>query len=88
MIVNELIINSLKHAFTGISDPRIEMILKVEDGEVFFEYRDNGVGFVDGDNTHVGLGRDLIKSLCEQIDGTCIEDYSESYRFTMQFKTN
>jgi two-component sensor histidine kinase len=71
LILNELITNSMKHAFAGIHNPLIEIDLKNDNFDsIIISFRDNGVGISPNkiDNEEK-LGIMLIKSLVEQLDG-------------------
>lgn len=65
MMMNELITNSLKHAFEHVEQPVIEILYDSEHSVV--TYRDNGLGYDFGQSTH-SLGQKLIKILATQID--------------------
>jgi PAS domain S-box-containing protein len=73
LILNELISNSLKHAFLQGGDG--ELLIKAwnDDGEVGLEVKDNGVGLPPGfvvDANGSGLGLSLVKGLAEnQLQG-------------------
>jgi c-di-GMP phosphodiesterase len=69
-IVNELTTNSIKHAFSGVSEPRIDIAIVCEDGKVELEYRDNGVGGVDKERESGGLGRMIVEGLAAQLSAT------------------
>lgn len=69
LIVNEFIVNSLKHAFPtrrGIVSVRTEHI---EPGRARLVLSDDGVGTPDGKASDGGLGLQLIEMLARQIDG-------------------
>lgn len=73
MIVNELLSNSLKHAFAPGAKGRIEIRLKIvgaEDRHGFMEIRDNGTGLPEGFKIEESssLGLSLVKALSEQIN--------------------
>jgi PAS domain S-box-containing protein len=71
LILNELVTNSIKHAFPGTRIGTITLDLKCEENLVFLELKDNGVGFKDSvsfQNSH-SLGLQLVNTLIEQIDG-------------------
>jgi two-component sensor histidine kinase len=73
LIVNELVTNSVKHAFTHVNDPQINIATKLDDtGKLTLEYKDNGPGHTHvsnlaahQDNAH--LGTKLIALLKEQM---------------------
>ncbi len=73
LILNELISNSLKYAFTDRSGGNIQIGLnKKYNGEFEMTVQDNGIGlpadFSWEDSTTLGI--ELIKTLVEQVDGT------------------
>jgi PAS domain S-box-containing protein len=71
LIVNELVTNSLKHAFPPGTSGEINIKFHTTDDKYQLEVKDNGIGFpkdVDYKNTE-SLGLRLVTSLTEQIDG-------------------
>jgi len=67
--VNELITNSLKHAFTDdIKQPKVAIDIVEENGRYILKYRDNGVGF-NLDKMKSSFGTELIQIMIEQIQG-------------------
>ncbi len=71
LIVNELITNAYKHAFTNKKEGTIEVSLLENNKQVFLIIKDNGHGF---DKTIVpknSIGMDILGGLIEQINGTC-----------------
>lgn len=72
LILNELITNSLKYAFTGLRNGEIRISFQ-ECGDAFvLEYRDNGQGMEGSSVPEEGdsLGMEIIETLTEQLDGT------------------
>ncbi len=71
LIVNELVTNSLKHAFLPGESGQINIRFNSQDDKYLLEVKDNGIGFpkgIDYKNTD-SLGLRLVTSLTEQIDG-------------------
>ena len=71
LIVNELVTNSLKHAFPPGKSGEIDIQFHIQDDKYILEVKDNGIGFpkdINYQNTD-SLGLRLINSLTEQIDG-------------------
>ncbi|MBP2133251.1 PAS domain S-box-containing protein [Methanomicrobium sp. W14] len=75
ILVNELVSNSISHAFegegTGIKDNQIFISLKRADGKIIFTFSDNGCGMpsedeLKGKNT---IGLNLIINLVRQLSG-------------------
>jgi PAS domain S-box-containing protein len=71
LIANELIFNSIKHAFTGKNEGLISISLKEQDNNISMAIRDNGVGIApDIDLRKPGtLGLKIVKDLTEQLQG-------------------
>jgi c-di-GMP phosphodiesterase len=72
MLLNELMVNSLKHAFDIQPNPKIIIeIKKKEKNKLNMKYQDNGKGFQKGfspDQTDT-IGFQLIRSLTKEMDG-------------------
>jgi len=69
MIVTELVMNILKHAFPQAkSDAAIVVSYKVADGDWKLAVSDNGVGKPDVARITPGLGTTLIQALAKQLD--------------------
>ncbi len=71
LIVNELVMNSYKHAFRGIRAPALIITLYLNSKGLILSLRDNGVGLPDNFNADEmrTLGMKLIYSLVTQLDG-------------------
>lgn len=72
LIINELVTNAIKHAFSGNKTGFLSINLKSQNNVVTLNVVDNGVGLPDSfdhKNTN-SLGLQLVNTLVEQIDGT------------------
>ncbi|MDK2939419.1 MAG: hypothetical protein PWQ51_1583 [Methanolobus sp.] len=72
MIINELVSNSLKHAFSEMKEGEISVELNVIKNDFLLKIKDNGIGIspdIDFRNTE-SLGLQLVTTLVDQIDGT------------------
>ncbi len=73
LIINELVTNSLKHAFPGRSKGKIRVQLRAQENkQAMLIVGDNGIGFpkdLDFRNTR-SLGMQLVVSLTKQLKGT------------------
>lgn len=89
LIVNELVSNALKYAFTGRDEGEVFVSLKPTGGnEYCLVVSDNGVGMpkgLDYLNTD-SLGLQLVVTLVEQIRGTIDVKSDQGVTFTIQFK--
>ncbi|MES2131511.1 MAG: histidine kinase dimerization/phosphoacceptor domain -containing protein [Bacteroidota bacterium] len=71
LIVNELITNAYKHAFTKNDKGVIEVSLLENNNQVFLTIKDNGTGFDKTKIPEKSIGMDILDGLVEQIAGTC-----------------
>ncbi len=88
LIVNELITNSLKHAFPEGRKGEIDVNFHKKDDYYEFILMDNGVGFpdtIDYKNTE-SLGMQIITNLTEQIDGNIELNNENGTTFKISFK--
>jgi len=72
LVLNELVTNSFKHAFTDKEKTKVTVKITLPDGDnVNISIRDNGVGFPDDINFYnpSSLGLQLVHSLTEQVNG-------------------
>jgi two-component sensor histidine kinase len=72
LVVNEVITNSLKHAFSpDANKPSIRIKLTAHFGLIAVKIEDNGKGFPPNlERNDLSLGLSLIESLAQQIDGS------------------
>ncbi|WP_052374120.1 sensor histidine kinase [Methanobacterium sp. SMA-27] len=88
LIVNELITNSLKYAFSDGMDGEIVIDFNSLDEHYEFAVIDNGIGFpedLDYKNTDT-LGLQIVNSLTDQIDGEIKLDRNNGTEFKITFK--
>jgi len=82
LIINEVLTNSLKHAFTDTHKGAIKILLNKENNEIIIA--DNGPGFNYEAVHDSSLGISLIKDLTEQIDATFNYTNNNGAQFTIQ----
>jgi two-component system, sensor histidine kinase PdtaS len=84
LLFNELISNSIKHAFNEQPEPKIGVSIKSEDDRLLkMVYTDNGKWI---ENQGASFGRELIEAMTQQMDGDFERIISESgteYRFEL-----
>ena len=87
LIVNELVSNSLKHAFPDRRKGQVEVTLRSTAGEVVLEVADNGVGFPAAVNLRrpSTLGLKLVAIFTEQLGGTMDLTREGGTRFSLRF---
>jgi two-component sensor histidine kinase len=67
LIINELVTNAIKHAFSEQPAGRIRVVFEVDDEEWCLSVEDDGDGFDDRSNA--GMGLDLVRGLSRQLGG-------------------
>ncbi|MCH7571018.1 MAG: GAF domain-containing protein [Deltaproteobacteria bacterium] len=88
LIINELVSNSLKHAFPAGAPGEIVICLEVDkEGNFVLTVSDNGVGIPDGLDLRnaESLGMQLVSSLVDQLGASLEIDGSRGTRFTIKF---
>jgi PAS domain S-box-containing protein len=87
LIVNELVSNSLKHAFPGRRQGRVEVTLRSAGSDVVLEVADNGVGIPANLDVHSAstLGLKLVAIFTEQVGGTIDLEREGGTRFRLRF---
>ena len=91
LIVNELVTNSLVHAFLGDRKGEIRVTLRPESGDKgYLVVADDGVGLPEGlDFRHTtSLGLQMVCTLVEQLDGSIELDRSKGTEFRIRFQAN
>lgn len=87
LIINEVINNSIRHAFPGEKSGTIEIIFKQEGNQVLLQIGDNGVGMnelIDFENPET-LGLQLIRVLAEQIDAEIKMERNNGINYFIRF---
>ncbi|MDD1728695.1 MAG: ATP-binding protein, partial [Methanospirillum sp.] len=89
LIVNELMVNSMKYAFVGKGKGTIKVCMKHEEGSYVLSYADDGIGLpsdfsIDSSNS---LGMRLVRVLTRQLLGSVTIGGSEGpgASFTIRF---
>jgi PAS domain S-box-containing protein len=88
LIINELVSNSIKHAFPKGRSGIIEIDMDKKDGTYNLIMADNGVGFpenIDFRNTE-SLGLQIVQTLTSQLGGEIELERNEGTRFRIVFK--
>lgn len=89
LLINEVIVNSYKHAFKELNKGTVSLSLKKSEQDYYLIIKDNGVGFSNLEKpskTSKSLGMKLIKTLTNQLKGTL--DLQSKYgdtSFRLQF---
>ncbi|TVR39830.1 MAG: hypothetical protein EA392_05175 [Cryomorphaceae bacterium] len=88
LMVNEIITNALKHAFTGNTGLLEIKLRDLGNKDYELVVADNGQGFPEGLEMHElhSLGVELIHTLAEQLDGSVQMDNESGARYTIRFR--
>jgi two-component sensor histidine kinase len=87
LIVNELVTNSVKHAFSEDASGIIRVAFHVEEGSGILVVEDNGRGTCTGDQAEPGMGSQLLTAMARQIGGALEQDmeHRSGTRHTLRF---
>lgn len=86
LILNELIMNSLKYAFNEIENPILNIKLFEENQQMILEFSDNGIGKAeDLKNSIHSFGMKLIQSLTRQLNGNLSIVNENGLKITITF---
>jgi two-component sensor histidine kinase len=88
LIANELISNSLKHAFPDRKPGTIAIsVRKIDLNEIELSVHDDGIGFPKGADFRktASMGMNLVMTLTQQIMGTIALDVTAGTTFTITF---
>lgn len=88
VIVNELLTDVMKHAFTGLKQGHIWIKLNKSDDQITLMVKDDGVGFPEGFNIKdsKGFGMMLIDMLIGQLGGSISIENHHGVTSTVTFK--
>lgn len=90
LILNELISNSLKHAFVNKTGGEIFISLRQLKDKILLTAEDNGIGLTENFNFRntESLGLQLVVSLVDQHNGNIEYDGRSGTKFTISFQTS
>jgi len=83
LILNELMINRIIHAFPGNVEGKIIIKYSSDDGIIKLNIIDNGIAIKDTEIKNNGL--ELVDMLVKQLDGRLIVDNAEETEFRVEF---
>lgn len=87
IIINELLTNAMKHAFTGRETGQITLDMSEREKRIRIEFSDNGIGIAETanlENSH-GFGMQIVCMLVEQMGGTILIERKEGTKFAIEF---
>lgn len=80
LIINELFVNSIKHAFAGRSDKHISIAVKSERKQLEIRYADNGTGIAEGTRIK------LLNTLSEQLEADFHTGNRDGFYYSAKIK--
>lgn len=86
LLLNELVSNALKHAFSDQKTGCIEISMAQQGDEVIVRVKDDGKGFPTAENDSTSLGMSLVNTLCRQINGELDFKNDEGAVITVKFE--
>lgn len=88
IIINELVTNAMKYAFSGRTDGNIHMKASKRGGRVIIVFEDNGEGIPETVTfeTSSGFGLQLVSMLVRQLKGSVKIERDGGTRFIIEFK--
>jgi PAS domain S-box-containing protein len=87
LVVNELISNSLKHAFPDMREGSISIDFVLENGMYILNYADDGIGMPETELHLIPktLGMELIHGLVKQLNGTITRTVENGTSYEIRF---
>lgn len=86
LIVNEMAINSIKHAFKDLNEGKIQINLQKLEEEYLLTFSDNGLGIDLKSIGDLSSGIKMIKSLALQLKGSVEISNENGTKFVLRFK--
>lgn len=86
IIINELITNAFKYAFTNIKNPTLKITFTKQLQRAELSITDNGIGIdVNAWETNDGYGKELVQTFTEQLEGTLSLSIDNGTNFRIVF---
>ncbi|MEQ8925490.1 MAG: histidine kinase dimerization/phosphoacceptor domain -containing protein [Fulvivirga sp.] len=86
LILNELISNALKYAFSANGDGELDISLRMENKEYVLQVSDSGKGLPLNFTESQSMGMRLVNVLTEQLNGLLKIENESGAHFTLKFK--
>jgi two-component sensor histidine kinase len=88
LLINELMINSIKYAFPEKQEGLIEIRVKIINKKINIDYKDNGIGFdyvANESSPSYGIGMRLIEGFAKELNATTSFQRENGVRFQFEF---
>lgn len=79
LLLNELMTNSVKHAFSSTIDPLIRVSLEKDGKELILNYSDNGKGVISEELSERSFGSRFLIAVCKKLGGELVQKSGEGY---------
>ncbi|MGF2412083.1 tetratricopeptide repeat-containing sensor histidine kinase [Ferruginibacter sp.] len=87
LIVNELVTNAFKHAFSSTAQPKIKIsLIRNEDGSMDLNVADNGSGILTDTDTSKSFGMKLVHTLVTQLNGSIQQQHNNGTIYSIQIR--
>lgn len=88
LIISEMIVNSVKHAFKGIENPELKVDLNNNNQTIEIIVKDNGIGLPENFSLEqpISLGTEIIQALTAQIEAEIKYENDNGAKFTIVFQ--
>ena len=88
LIISEMIVNSVKHAFKEIENPELKVDLKKNKQTIELIIQDNGIGLPENFSLDqpISLGTEIIQALTTQIEAEIKYENDNGAKFTIKFQ--
>lgn len=88
IIVNEIITNAMKYAFSGRNEGLLSVSASIKDKHVTLIIEDNGVGIPEAVNIEIstGFGLELVNMLTKQLRGSIKIERQKGSMFILEFE--
>ena len=86
LMINELVVNALKHAYTDVSEPLLRVSLRKENEETVWEVVDNGHGKKEDVEQSSSFGMKMIRSLTRQLGASFQVNEKDGLSFGIRLK--
>lgn len=87
LLFNELLTNTFKYAFIERKEGKVDISMRVVDEKIHFEYKDNGSGFIEGEDFMAphSLGLTLIHTQLQQLKAVFEVNTNDKFHLKFNF---
>ena len=86
LIINELVTNAFKYAYSGVSDPQLSIALTKEENYIQLFIADNGKRLdTEAWTKNNGYGKELVHTFTNQLEGEITVTVNNGTTFKIKF---